>query len=360
MRITSANVANYLIQRGLLRQEAVVDGDFMAVECSRRNRNFKIFSRNALSLFVKQIRNWDSQSIASLRCEATCYWLASSHTDAIALRDLVAGFHHYDSARHVLVTSLLNGSETIAEHHRRLVAFPPELGAALGRALGTYHSASARALETATGGSIFQRQVPWILTLHRQVANMSGAISGANAGLIQILQQYPAFQQGLDTLSTEWQTTNLIHGDMKWDNCLVDGDVGKVRIIDWELADIGDPSWDVGAVLQSYVSFWVLSLPLGQAADATQIARGAQYPLEKMQAAIRAFWIAYHDTRGLGRQDTALLERTIRFAAARMVLTAYETMQFSPHLSAHARYLLQVSLNMLLQPRDAARDLLSL
>jgi aminoglycoside phosphotransferase (APT) family kinase protein len=147
---------------------------------------------------------------------------------------------------------------------------------------------------------------------------------------------------------------------MKWDNCLVDGDAGNVRIVDWELADIGDPSWDVGAVLQSYVSFWVLSLPVGQTTDSEALARGAQYPLENMQAAIRAFWVSYCESRGAGRGDAALLERTIRFAAARMVLTAYETMQFSPHLSAHARYLLQVSLNMLTRPRDAARDLLSL
>ena len=196
--------------------------------------------------------------------------------------------------------------------------------------------------------------------MHRQAANIASGISGANAGLIQILQQYPAFQQSLDALSAEWQATSLIHGDMKWDNCLVDGDAGNVRIVDWELADIGDPSWDVGAVLQSYVSFWVLSLPVDQTTDAEALARGAQYPLENMQAAIRAFWVSYRDSRGVDRGDTTLLERTIRFAAARMVLTAYETMQFSPHLSAHARYLLQVSLNMLTRPRDAARDLLSL
>jgi aminoglycoside phosphotransferase (APT) family kinase protein len=348
------------LQRRLITDESVIDGDFLVVEVSRRNRNFKVIQRAAPGLFVKQIQNEDPQAIASLRCEATCYWLAANHPDGAALRDIVPSFYHYDPIRHVLVTALLGSSETVADHHRRVGAFPPEIGAALGRALGNYHRAAATALQAATTSSVFQRLTPWILSLHRQTINPTAGISGANAGLLQILRQYPEFQQNLDALGEQWQATSLIHGDMKWDNCLVDGDAGSIRIVDWELADIGDPSWDSGAVLQSYVSFWVLSLPAGQTGDTEQLAGGAQYPLERMQAAIRAFWVAYRESRGIGRNDAALLERTVRYAAARMVLTAYETMQFSPQLSAHARYLLQVSLNMMTRPRDAARDLLSL
>jgi len=360
MKITTANLAHYLMQSGLLTTASVVDGDFLVTECSRRNRNFKVQRREGAGLFVKQVRSWGPQATASLRCEATCYWLAATHPDAAGLQPIVPAYRHYDTARHVLVTALLPSAETVADYHRRMAAFPPELGAALGRALGTYHRTGAAALQAATDSAVFPRQPPWVLSLHRQPPQLAGAISGANAGLVQILQQFPEFPENLDRLGATWEMASLIHGDMKWDNCLVNGDAGSIRIVDWELADIGDPLWDAGAVLQSYVSFWIFSLPAGQGADAEQVARAAQYPLEHMQAAIRAFWIAYRESRGAAKDDAALLERTIRYAAARMVLTAYETMQFSAQLSPHARYLLQVSQNMLTRPREAARDLLSL
>ncbi|MGA9865493.1 MAG: phosphotransferase [Acetobacteraceae bacterium] len=360
MNLTTANLAHYLIRKGLLSRQSVVDGDFLTFDCSSRNRNFKVRRRSGDGLFVKQARSQEPQATASVRCEATCYWLASSHPDAVALRSIVPAFRLYDPSGNVLATTLLATAETVAEHHRRVAAFPPELGAALGRALGTYHHASAEALQAATASSVFQRQPPWILSLHRQPPALSGTVSGANAGLLGILRQFPEFPENLDRLGAAWQTTSLIHGDMKWDNCLVEGDAGNVRIVDWELADIGDPSWDAGAILQSYVAFWIFSLPVGQTSNAEELARGAQYPLERMQGAVRAFWVAYRESRGIGRDDAALLERTIRYAAARMVLTAYETMQFSTQLSPHARYLLQVSLNMLTRPREAARDLLSL
>ena len=55
-----------------------------------------------------------------------------------------------------------------------------------------------------------------------------------------------------------------------------------------------------------------------------------------------------------------LLESCVNFAAARMIQTAYEYMQYSAQISASALYLLQVSLNTLKSPKEAISDLLSL
>jgi aminoglycoside phosphotransferase (APT) family kinase protein len=180
-----------------------------------------------------------------------------------------------------------------------------------------------------------------------------------------ILQKYPEFQQTLDLLRGRWQISSLIHGDIKWDNCLVhapeeSGEV-QLKIVDWELADFGDPCWDVGAVFQAYLSCWIMSLPIQGDAPPAQLVQRAQYPLEAMQPALRSFWQAYGAARQLDdKQKGELLERCVQYGAARMIQTAYEYLAFAPQITASALYLLQASLNILTQPREAIQHLLGL
>ena len=47
-----------------------------------------------------------------------------------------------------------------------------------------------------------------------------------------------------------WRAETFIHNDVKWDNFLVYARAGsrrltQMKIIDWELANFGDPAWDV-------------------------------------------------------------------------------------------------------------------
>ena len=41
------------------------------------------------------------------------------------------------------------------------------------------------------------------------------------------MQSYPEFQRTLEELRAEWKTGGLIHGDLKWDNCVVYRAPGK-------------------------------------------------------------------------------------------------------------------------------------
>ena len=54
----------------------------------------------------------------------------------------------------------------------------------------------------------------------------------------------------------------------------------------------------------------------------------------------------------------AWLERSVMYAAARMIQTGYEYMYQSPQLTASAVCLLQVSVNILKRPAEAIEHLL--
>jgi hypothetical protein len=365
MILSRSNVVHYLAEQGLLAPDSIVDGDLMVADASRRNRNFKVIRRAQQGYFVKQIQIWDPQTVATLGAEATCYRLARTAPEFAALAALAPRDFLYDSQRHVLVTELLPDGETLSDHHRRLNAFPSEPARLIGAQFGRLHREPMPSLEGRPEAAAFRRQPPWILSAHQHGSNLFDALSGGNAQLLQIVQSYPDFQRTLDELRADWRADRLTHGDVKWDNCVVYRPAGDgalaTKVVDWELADIGDAAWDLGALLQAYISFWVLSMRIGADMLPTQIAATALYPIEAMRPSIRAFWQAYVETRGLDDAAAqALLTRSMKHGAARMIQTAYETMQYAPQISPNALGLLQVSFNVLKGPQEAVTHLLGL
>jgi aminoglycoside phosphotransferase (APT) family kinase protein len=153
---------------------------------------------------------------------------------------------------------------------------------------------------------------------------------------------------------------------MKWDNCLVSWPGGEAEpprmvFVDWELADVGDPCWDVGALIQAYLAAWITSVPQAPGVPLRQLAQTASAPLDRFQPAIGALWHRYATDRGLDADSRArTLDRCVRAAGARMIQTAYESLTEADSVAPHVSLLLQVSLNILTRPGEAAGQLLAL
>lgn len=364
MLLSTQNAAFYLMERGWLPPAAVVDGDVTMVEASRRNKNLKVLRNEGPALFLKQAGQWDPQSMNTLRVEAVVYQLANSDTPFQALRPLLPAFHGFDPDRHVLVLAALPGAESLHVRQLRENAISPEVARALGAALGGVHRdvRKDRAAAAVPQGT-FQAQPPWILSAAEFAGQPVQGVSGAGLQLFQVLQRYPEFPKLLAELRQGWRVETLVHGDIKWDNFLVaTGEDGKhsVHLIDWELADWGDPSWDAGAVLQGFLTSWVISIQpgVGQGANPADF---AQLPLAKLRPAVRAFWNAYVEALGVDRAEAdRRLDRAVRYGAARMVQTAYELLQFSHEIAGPAVWLLQMSLNLLKDPRRGTVELFAL
>ena len=140
-----------------------------------------------------------------------------------------------------------------------------------------------------------------------------------------------------------------------------EGKSPDLRIIDWEIADIGDEAWDVGAIIQAYLTFWVFSLPLGTGMQLADAAASSPYSGEDIKQALAAYWQSYVATRGLNHATSRqTLLRCMSCAAARMIQTAYESIQSSPQISQHALCKLQMSMNILRDPSAAISDLMGL
>jgi hypothetical protein len=335
MHLNVANVGHFLIWRGLLNAGAIVAGDLSVLDASRRNRNFKVIRGAGPGLFIKEMREMQPDAMATLRREAACYEAAREDP---TLSRLMPRLLAYDPGRHVLTLELLPEAESLADYHAREKTWPAEIGQMLGEGLGLYHARPAPIADNAALGALFPRQIPVVLTWQKGGHAALGQYGRIGPALSALIRQHPEFETLLDAVGAEWRFDSLIHGDMKWDNVLIFPGQGGLdfRIVDWELADLGDADWDVGAVLQSFLTVWIMSMPIGSGLPPEHYVAMAAQPIEPRPA----------------------LERSMRFGAARLVWSAVEQRLYVGLLDAAALALLQVSLNILKNPAQAVRDLL--
>jgi Ser/Thr protein kinase RdoA (MazF antagonist) len=171
----------------------------------------------------------------------------------------MARFYGYDTNKGVVILELHRGAEDLRSMEMRTGRFSSGLAAVLGRALGT--------LDRTTRGQaaeLLPVAAPWVLTLHRPGADIFRDVSAGGLQVIRIVQGAAGFPEALDRARERWCLEAVIHGDLKWDNCLVNvhqngGEL--LRLIDWESAAPGDPCWDIGSALSQYLSVWLSSIP---------------------------------------------------------------------------------------------------
>jgi hypothetical protein len=349
MILNTQNLPGYLLARGLVSYDSIVDGALLVTDASHRNRAFRVLRADQPGYFVKQIREWDPVSIAGWAQEDACYRRFASCS-------FLPRRHASDAESRILVLELATPSETLGEHHRRLASAPVDVGQKQGAALSALHRATQGAQEPV--------KIPWILSVQETDPALFDSLSSANARLLETVQGYPEYCRLLSALRDEWQPSCLIHGDVKWDNFLIrDSESANpnILLVDWELAAFGDPCWDAGSVFQSYLNFWIYSMPLHETTQADLLVSRAQWPIERLQPAIGGFWESYASGMQWDSETARpMLLRSVRCGAARMVQTAYEMLHHRQEMPPVGAAMLQTSFNILSRPATAVKELLGL
>jgi Ser/Thr protein kinase RdoA (MazF antagonist) len=341
-----------LLDLGLLTSRQVVDGEVVATAAERRNRNVKVVVPGGRCLLTKQAKT--PEAVRTLRQEAAALRALAGTTDALT-RHLPIMLH-FDDERCLLVLELLAGARSVHELSVRSGRVSAGYGRLAGRVLGLTHRRAAPP-------ELGPPRVPATLHLHRPHVGLLRDISRANLRLLEAVQSDAAFTAALDELGRRWRPLGLVHGDAKWDNMVVRAGPGPAPflLVDWELAGAGDPRWDVGTVLSTFLSAWVMSVPMAADADLGRMLRRAWFPLARSHPAVRRFWLSYAQTAGLsGAQARAFRDGAVAYCGGRLVQTAYEYLQLAAHPTANAICLVQLAANILRAPDRAAQVLLGL
>ncbi|MGE7990088.1 phosphotransferase family protein [Pseudomonas sp. NPDC089554] len=340
MILTRHNTAVFLVNHGLLDTRSLIEHTLAIRSHSQRNRGFSVTWPNGQGYYVKQHRPdagpWERRS--SVAHEAQVLGRLSERDE---LHDCVPTLRYYDAHRQALVVDWL--SDTQAVHEVAIRAEGPDLLVAsqLGQALARLHQGLAAIPCDELAG-----QVPWVIRLDRLYPFAGEDQSWGQARLVALVHAQEECMTALDALASTWPRTQLIHGDMKWQNCLLRGE--QCIFIDWELADCGDPLWDLAGLMQSWLKRWIDDQHQGASADyaVAQAARG----FIAYQQVLAQVWHHYRVVR------QASAERLMALCGARLLQTLYEDLADEPELGAAHILLLQLARNLLVAPQHAAQQ----
>lgn len=357
MFLTAANLAHYLIARGIINVAEVVDGNFKVIEAGQNNRNFKVVTDNHRGKFIKQVKSLEELHRHSLQREADCYRWALSFPE---WAKLMPEFIDFDQSRYSLILALLPESRNLREYFYQQQEFPVAIASSLGSALSIYHNLKISDDEQDAYKPKLSTKVPWIFTYYRVSYFPANTLSGGALKFGDVLRERVELVQHLERLFDVWQIDGIIHTDIKWENCLVPRDIHgeQLKIIDWELVQLGDTRWDVGSVFQAFLSYWIARQFSNASVDRQQLLDDTRANMPQMFAAIRAFWDSYCSARNIAKIDaTRELICCLEFAAVRMLQTAFESLYHSAEMTPHAYALLELSEHILFTPASAAMTL---
>jgi aminoglycoside phosphotransferase (APT) family kinase protein len=341
-------VVPYLIARDLLPAATVVDQGARVVDASRRNSNHRVELADGSGLLIKQAPHAESRR--SLTREATVLSALWASAARRRITNHLAPLLHWDQAGAVLVLGdVRRDAPTL-----HAVAAGGGFSASLARALGHL---LARVSRVPLTPPLRLPAYPFALTVHRPDVALVTDASPATLQLIRLVQADRAVHRALDDIQRDWRADSFIHGDAKWDNVVVlprpSGGRVRLRLVDWELAGLGDRRWDVATALATFVQQWVIGMPVSGSDPTADLAR-APFPLGPVRPAMQALLEGWLDGLGPDVSDRGdELAGVARLCGARLVVTAFEYVQMATAVWASLIRLLQVAKHLLLTTMPA-------
>lgn len=246
MYLNPKNIAFYLFEKGLISWEESLSGIKSCVEAGSRSFGFKVVMNCGKHFFIKQIKHNHDGMNRLLETEALIL-----KADTFTAKPT---FYLHDKRHGILISSLVNGTQNVGEFVKK-EGFVVSIATQLGQILKQFHQAEFTQMNL---NESTKKQPPSVFYL--------GSESGRNwikqrkeLYTIQLVEQislYPSLTKSIETIYKDWKNESLIHGDMKFENCLIQSTDNNqiIQLIDFEEVTSGDSLWDVAGIIQSAIS----------------------------------------------------------------------------------------------------------
>jgi aminoglycoside phosphotransferase (APT) family kinase protein len=289
---TARDVVRRLLDAGVLAPAQAVDGEVVVRNMSRSNGVF-VLTADGLECVVKGPGPAAGEGPGDLAREGRFYARVAGEP---LLEALVPAPRLEGAVGDLLVLERTRPGQTLDEHARARGA--PEDGLVLlGRALGAWRRVSEAFAEPDLPG-----RLPWAMEALETPPPVAVAQNEGARRLAEAVRVDEALREGIARLRRGWRRDAIVHGDVRFDNALVEHEPpsGRLRavLIDWEHLDRGDPGWDVAGALADAVAVEAVPVDAPPGGDAYR--RASPDELARLapagRRALHAFAEGYRET----------------------------------------------------------------
>lgn len=364
LSLSSQNVIQYLQNAGLCSSE---DGTVSESELPDGSKNFNLLVNLASNrkLLVKQERgNHNRETSHEFFNEWLFHQLLQQFPVIGNISAIASLVVHFDEENSILVRNYLSDYRELGNFYQKADIFPDEIASAIGTILAGLHRATFNRREyrdfmaTAPEGQFryhFYNPAQGIGSITPEIFGM---IPTEALKFHTLYQRYESLESAIADLAYEWKPCCLTHNDLKLNNILVHSrwqqlDNCLVRLIDWEACTWGDPGFDLGTLLASYLEIWLSSLVVDPSLELEESLHLAVTPLEVLQPSILALTRSYLNAFPMILEyHRDFILRVVQFAGLAMIHQIQDKIKHRKDFDNTDICKLQVAKNLLTMPEQ--------
>lgn len=378
--LSSQNVFEYLANQSLCTQE---EQDTSQIEPkAAKNFNLLVSLPDGRKLLVKQERyNSKGKTAGEFLNEWRIQEFLQQFSELSHIRPLITEVLHFNAEHSLIVFNYLNDYRDLSDFYAKENIFPTALAqrdavasiaSAIGAVLAALHRSTLNRQEYRNFFCPNQENVPVnrvakiVREWERVSPDIFGQVPGDGMKFLTLYQRYESLGQALAELANAFEPCCLTHNDLKLNNILLHNDweqillkaepsgSSMVRLIDWERGSWGDPAFDLGMLIGSYLQIWLSSLVVSKTIAIEESLRMAITPLEQLQPSIAALVSAYFGNfPEVIERRPQFFKRVVQFSGLALIIQIQAMLQHQKSFGNAGICTLQVAKSLLCRPEQS-------
>lgn len=364
--LSSQNIFDYLAQNNIVQLE---NKEYIKVELKvAKNFNLLVKIQDNHQLLVKQERhNLEGKTAGEFVNEWRIQEFLKCFPELNYLQLWLSEVVHFDADNSLIIFNYLTDYRDLADFYAKEHLFEPVIAEKIGQILANIHSVTLNRKDYRYFFSQHQQetaQEPFVkLTryLNRVEPEIFGLIPADGIKFFALYQRYDSLGKAIADIIARFNPCCLVHNDLKLNNILLHLDwktetssQSLVRLIDWERSIWGDPAFDLGTLIASYLQLWLSSLVVSKTINIEESLSLAMIPLEQLQPSIAALLKAYlKQFPQILSEQSDFLQKVMQFTGLALIYQIQATIQYQKTFGNTGICTLQVAKSLLCRPESS-------
>ncbi len=377
MKISSNNASHYLLDNGICQEK---DLELMTINPkANKSRKNPIMLTGCLAdsrhLFIKQDHHHDKPN-NRVKKEWLLLNFCKTSDDLSFTSSLILEKIHFDEINSLLVYESPKDFVTLEKYYENHKIFRNKIAKLIGYNLANLHSKTLMSRncydfmnKISEGKSSYQFPC-FNHFLDRVVPEtMVEEIPPSGYMFLALYQRYESLRETVKELIATHHHFCLTHNNLQLNNILIptywetmlsqpEGyNENIVKLINWEKSSWGDPAFDLGTVIASYLFLWLNSLIIHPAIKLDQSLQLAKIPLEVIQPSVVTLISSYiNGFPKILEEYSDFLQRVVQFTGLALIYKIIDMIQSFQDFDNQCVFILQLAKTLLCRPKESFKS----